>query len=312
MKKSFAILTILLFFGVFSVFVPSASAAGKTVWKVPVDFPTIASALASANVKNGHTILVGPGFFAGALVSKSVEIKGVGQAVINFGPVHGSGLIQGFRLLAGSDGATISNLCFQVDLAIMNGEAVDDVTVDHCAFENPVQAVSNWAGSNWVITHNEIKGLRTRNGGGIGILIGDRFGGTVEGNLVAHNKITGVLTMFVNEKGGYNGSGIVLYADFRYGFPGTMAIKNNHVTKNTVAMSSENPDLVDIAAFEMTDSRNNETAEPVVFDNAIGFNDFRGTVLQIVLTPANLDEYNSISRNFGDNRGHGLSPKIFK
>lgn len=311
MRKSFAILTILLFFGVFSVFVPAASAAGKVIWKVPGNFATIQAAIDSPSVKDGHTIQVGPGFYSGALVTKSVEIKGIGQTIINYGPIHGSGLIQGFRLLTGSAGATISNFEFQVDLAIMNGSAVDDVTVDHSTFINPVQAVSNWRGSNWVITHNEINGLRTRNGGGIGVLIGDYMGGVVEGNLVAHNKITGVLSMFVNEKGGYNGSGIVLYADFRWGRLGTAAMKNNHVTKNTVAMTSSNPTLVDIVAFEMTDSRNSALLVPVIFDNAIGFNDFRGTASQIVVTPENLWDWNIISRNFGENRGHGLSPKLF-
>jgi hypothetical protein len=50
-------------------------------------------------------------------------------------PVHGSGLIQGFRLLAGSDGAAISHLRFEVDLAIMNAAAVNDVTVTQCTFQ---------------------------------------------------------------------------------------------------------------------------------------------------------------------------------
>lgn len=49
----------------------------------------------------------------------------------------------------------------------------------------------------------------------------------------------------------------------------------------------------------------------VVFDNAIGFNDLRGTVTQIALTPDNLDESNAISRNLGNNRGHGLHPSVF-
>jgi hypothetical protein len=49
----------------------------------------------------------------------------------------------------------------------------------------------------------------------------------------------------------------------------------------------------------------------VIFDNAIGFNDFRGMELQIYLTPEDLGNYNDISRNLGDNRGHGLHPSVF-
>jgi len=37
----------------------------------------------------------------------------------------------------------------------------------------------------------------------------------------------------------------------------------------------------------------------------------RGTRTQIVLTPDTLDEVNAISRNLGDNRGHGLHPSVF-
>ncbi|MCK7483383.1 MAG: hypothetical protein M0C28_44855 [Candidatus Moduliflexus flocculans] len=66
----------------------------------------------------------------------------------------------GFRFLAGSDGASINHLVFEVDLAIMNGAAVSDVTIDHCTFRNAVQAVSNWRGNGWAISHNGIIDLR--------------------------------------------------------------------------------------------------------------------------------------------------------
>ncbi len=310
MKKIlvFSLMVLLLAF----VAVDMGFAKAKKPWKVPGNFATIQEAINSPTVAAGDVIQVGPGYFAGALLTKSVEIKGIGQTIIFTGPAHGSGMFQGFRLLAGSDGATLSNLSFNgVGLAVMNGGAVDDVTIDHCTFINTVQAISNWRGNGWVITYNNIVDLSTRNGGGIGILIGDYSGGTVENNIVAHNKISGTLFMGAGESGGYNGSGIVLYADFRYGWPGALEIKNNRVTKNSVEMISDNPDLVNFAAFEMTDTRDDETLAPVLFDNAVGFNDFRGTILQIVLTPLNLDDSNDISRNLGENRGHGLHPNIF-
>jgi hypothetical protein len=76
---------------------------------------------------------------------------------------------------------------------------------------------------------------------------------------------------------------------------------------------SDTPDVVDVAAFELTDSRDDPDADPypVIFDNAIGFNDFRGTALQIALTPAELEDWNYISRNLGNNRGHGEHPSLF-
>jgi hypothetical protein len=295
--------------------VPSTALAGKpgNVWHVPGDFATIQEAIDAPGVVDGDTIRVGPGNFAGALVDKSVTIKGEGRAVVDTGPMHPAGLSQGFRLMAGSDGATISHLTFEVDLAIMNGAAVDDVTVTHCRFNDTIQAVSNWRGSGWTISHNTITDLRTRNGGGIGILVADFTGGTVSDNVVSHNKISGTLHVWEGDGGGYNGSGIVLYADFRWGRSGATAIAYNRVLKNNVSLVSNNPDVVDVAAFELTDSRGDPDAIPfpVIFDNAIGFNDFRGTALQIALTPEELAYYNDISRNLGDNRGHGLHPSLF-
>ncbi|MBN1450931.1 MAG: right-handed parallel beta-helix repeat-containing protein [Anaerolineales bacterium] len=310
MKK---LTTILLLLALLALPMTALAKAGN-VWHVPGDFATIQEAIDSPNVLAGDTIFVGPGNHAGALVNKAVKIKGQGGAIIDSGPMHPAGLSMGLRLLAGSDGAEISHLQFQVDLAIMNGDGVDNVTVSHNTFINSIQAISNWRGSGWTISHNDITDLRTRNGGGIGILIGDYSGGTVSGNVISQNKINGTLHVYSGDGGGYQGSGIVLFADFRWGGAGAAEIKNNYVTKNKISLVSDTPLVVDIVAFELTDSRDNISAIPfpVIFDNAIGFNDFRGTALQITLTPDELADYNNISRNLGDNRGHGLHPSIFK
>ena len=197
-------------------------------------------------VSDGDTIRVSSGNHAGALVTKSVEIKGEDGAVIDSGPMHPAGLSQGFRLLAGSDGAVISHLTFTVDLAIMNGDAVNDVGVYHCTFTNTIQAVSNWRGGGWVISHNKIVDLRTRNGGGIGIMIADYSGGEAKDNVVSHNTITGTLHVWENDGGGYNGSGIVIYADFRWGRAGAEEMSGNRIIKNKVSLVSDNAPIVDV------------------------------------------------------------------
>lgn len=296
--------------GAIILVVPAAHAAK---WRVPEDFASIQEAIDSPAVDDGDRIMVAPGNHAGALVDKGVEIKGEDGAVIDSGPMHPAGLSMGFRLLVGSDGATISHLTFTVDLAVMNGGAVDDVTVEQCTFLDTIQAVSNWSGSGWDISHNVITDLRTRNGGGIGILIADSSGGIVEDNVVSHNTITGILHVYGNDGGGYDGSGIVIYADFRWGRSGAEEIKNNRVVQNSIGMASDTPALVDINAFELTDTRDDPEADPfpVIFDNAIGFNDFRDTAKQILITPLELEGCNDISRNLGDNRGQGQHPSIF-
>jgi hypothetical protein len=285
-----------------------AAPAGGATWSVPGSFATIQEAIDSAAVAGGDTIVVGPGHFAGAYVNKKVTIRGLGQTVIDTGPLHPAGLVMGFRFLAGSDGSSLSNLDFSVDLAVMNGDGVDGVTIDHCAFTDAIQAISNWRGSGWTITHNTITDLRTSNGGGIGILIGDYSNGRVTGNTVTHNAISGTLHVSPADGGGYNGSGIVLYADYRWGRLGTAAISGNDISHNAIALTSDTPAVVDVVAFEITDTRDDAALAPVIFDNVVMFNDFRGTALQIAVTPDGLAEANVISRNLGENRGHGAHP----
>lgn len=283
-----------------------------TTWYVPGDFATIADAINSPNVASGDVIRIGAGNFAGALITKGVKLIGDVNTVINSGPVHPSGLIMGFRLLSGSDNASFNSLSFTTDLSIMNGGAVNNVEVSHCTFLNCVQAISNWRGSGWDIHHNTITDLRTNCGGGIGILIGDFMGGTVSGNVISHNTISGTLHVAEGDCGGYAGTGIVLYADFRWGAAGTTAIKNNYITHNSISLVSDNPGLVDVWALEMTDTRDLSTIT-IIFDNAVGFNDFRGTANQIALSPDALDlPTNSIANNLGENRGHGLHPGDFR
>jgi hypothetical protein len=283
-------------------------------WSVPGDFVKIQDAIDDVNVRPGDKILVGPGDFEGAFVDKPVEIKGIGGATISSGPAHSSGLIQGFRLLTGSDGATISHLEFtsDVDLVIMNGAAVDDVTITQCTFNNSIQAISNWSGCGWEISHNNIIDLRTLCGGGIAILVADWTGGEVENNVVSHNTISGTLHVAPGDCGGYAGSGIVLYADFRWGRAGANYISYNRVVKNKIGLVSDNAGLVDVFAIELT---NTLGSSDVVTDNAIGFNDLRDTAEtnQIALSPTALDNpVNDISRNMGENRGHGLRPSLFE
>lgn len=275
----------------------------------PGAYLTIEAALSAA--ADGDTILVCPGSYAGVLVDKSVEIRGAGGASIDDGPLHPAGLTYGFRMDAGSDGSTISHLRFTTDLAIMNGEAVDDVTVTHNTFEDTIQGVSNWRGSGWNISHNQFTDLRTRSGGGIAILVADFSGGIVRDNVVSHNKISGTLHVAATDGGGYDGTGIALFADFRWGRAGAEAITANRVVKNRISLTSDNPEVVGVHAMELTDTRDDEGLASAIYGNVVGFNDVRGTESGILLTPENLGDVNDISRNLGDDRGHGLHPGLF-
>jgi hypothetical protein len=293
--------------------VSSAPAFGAD-WRVPADFPTIQAAIDSALVSAGDRVVVGPGTFAGAVVNKPVHIQGIGGAVIATGPSHPSGLVQGFRLAAGADGTTISHLHFTVDFPIFTATAqrVNSVTVTQNILHSAIQGVTNWLGSGWEITHNRILDLRTRCGGGIGILIGEWRGDVLTDNLVSHNEITGTLHVNPADCGGYNGTGIVVYADYRFGRSGASHIAYNRIVKNTVSLVSDAPALVDVVAIELTEADDPDPLQHVIHDNAVGFNDLRDTAIHLALTPAALDNpVNDISRNLGENRGHGLHPAAF-
>jgi hypothetical protein len=286
-----------------------SSPALARIYYVPRDFSTIQDAIDSELVRDRDTIKVGPGNHCGAIVTKAVRIEGKRGAVIDCGPLPWPGVrpyMAGFLFEGGGagSGTSISHLRFEnVEFPVFSRGA-DNVAVSLCSMLNPVQGISNWHGSNWIIRHNVITDLSTAGGGGIGILLGERNGGTVICNLISNNKINGILYVKEDDCGGYNGTGIVLYADFRWGFPGADHIAFNYVIGNRVDLASDTPDLVDVCAIELTDTRDDPLAEPfpVIHSNVIGFNDLRGTEQKIVLTPDDLAQYNFIFRNRGDYR----------
>ena len=83
------------------------------------------------------------------------------------------------------------------------------------------------------------------------------------------------------------------------------------MVRNHVSLTSDTPSVVDVVAIELSEAEDPDPLTHVIHDNAIGFNDLRDTAMQIALTPADLDSANDISRNLGENRGHGLHPSAF-
>jgi len=290
----------------------STQFASAKIYRVPSDFTTIQEAIDDPLVRDGDTIKVSPGNYAGALITKAVRIRGTHNTVIDSGPLPWSSrpFMAGFLFndpnTGAGSGAKISHLRFEYVEFPVFSRGADHVTVSHCRMDNAIQGISNWHGSRWIIRHNRITDLRTSNGGGIGILIGARFGGYINCNLVSHNRINGILYVDPDDGGGYNGTGIVLYADFRWGFPGADEIAFNYVIGNRISLISDTPDVVDVCAIELTDTRDDPSLypdlDPVIYNNVIGFNNLLGTELQIVLTPENLADYNYIFRNLGVSR----------
>ncbi|MBA7580204.1 hypothetical protein ES708_22095 [subsurface metagenome] len=330
MKKLIYLIVVIVALGlIVSGCIPTAPPAGQDelgtlptkspgVLNVPNDYPTIQKAIDAAS--NGDKIIVGPGEWFGAVVDKAVEIRGAGGAVIVDGPERLPDVKLGFRVT--TDGVTISHFTFEVALPVYTygGEdKVNDVTVEHNVMINPVQGITNWGGSRWVIRYNIITGLwGYPTGGGIGILVGGALIDPVDparDNLVAFNKITADF----NGQLGHSFAGICLYTK-------RGEITGNKVVHNDVLITGNDTYAIVMAFLPSTMATPPGICpEDVLNDNKIGFNDLRGSNVGIgyilekpdglVYKPVPVDEArelmescNLISRNLGDNRAYDGIP----
>lgn len=301
--------TLILLFLTVIVSLPVAVQAKKQVHRVPRDFPTIQEAVDAAN--EGDVIVVSQGTYSGAVVTKRVTIIGKGRrTIINDGPNSHTFLRAGFLFPEGGQGSgtVIKGFKFEgtiqydfnddgmLDFPIFSRGA-DDVKVIRNVMECSLQAITNWHGSGWRIEKNTIRDLWTLSGGGIGILAGSASGAQAKNNVVSRNRILGQVYVNPDDCGGYDGTGIVLYADHRWGRTGG-DVSGNWVAKNKISLSSDTPDIVDVIAIELTDTSGGGTD---ITDNKISKNDIEDTSWGIFLTGAC---YNVILKNEIEDSDH--------
>ena len=191
----------------------------------------------------GSTVYVAPGSYAGANVDKSVSIIGstIGDSIITSGVHYGGGhpsLTTAFHLDTGSDGTEINNFIINCDQSSffffgIFSRGIDDVIIDSLTVNDAVQGITNWGGSNWVITNNELIDTVASGGGGIGIYLGVYPPYTdCSGNLVQYNSIYADIT-----EPGYTAPGICLALDVRYDYhllTGSEEITNNDILDNEI------------------------------------------------------------------------------
>lgn len=312
-KKLFSILFALVLVVSFSlVTAVPVSAANGTVTNIDTQetFATVQAAIDDADTANGHTIVVSAGEWDGALVAKSLEIRGEDGAVIDDGPSHGSWTC-GFKLVSGSSGATISHFTFQGLGLPIYGVGVDGVTVEHNRIYDTMQGITNWDGNNWVIRHNTIEGIAILyNSGGIGIVVGSRFS-EVSGNIVSHNTIVASIP----DDHAFSVGGILLCADARseYRFDPDV-VSNNKIVHNKVKITGPLSWAISLQVIWNVYPPEDPVvyAQSKLFDNIVGLNDLRGSDTCIGYFPGaeTLGPTNKISRNLGEdaNRGHGVVP----
>lgn len=273
---------------------------------------------------DGDTINVKAGNVTGANVDKDLTITGEPGAVINSGPAYGTytecnGHLAdyGFQILGpGGSGTTISNLRFETVSFPVYGRGADDVTISGNTLINPLQGISNKAqgtsGSRWTVSGNEIQDLRANNGGGIAIIMSDTSLGVVQDNVISGNSITGTLHVNACESGGYEGTGIVIYADFRWYpyYSGATDISGNQVLNNDINLVSDNQAVLGVSGIELTSAK--DALSPplpevpsVVTGNTISGNNLDGSLAYGLNVIGASD--NSITANTIMNAANGIS-----
>ncbi len=284
--------------------IPATPVMAATI-NVPGDYSTIQAAVNAAD--SGDTIIVGAGEWAGATVDKAVEIRGEDGAKIVDGPSHGEWK-DGFRLVSGSSGATISHFTFQgLELPIY-GWGPDDVTIEHNKIYAIMQGITNWDGDGWVIRQNVIEGIVELGSGGLGIVVGSR-NSDVSGNLVTHNKIVADIP----DDHVFSVGGILLCTDERYGWtPGV--VTNNKIVHNRVKITGPISWAIALQVIGLSEypppEEEVEHAKDLLYGNIVGFNNLRGSDSFVECLPVELVDVNTISRNLGEdaNRGRGAVP----
>jgi len=251
----------------------------------------------------GATILVGPGDYQGAQITKTVNLQGSGDStrIVSGTPAFWDYV--GLFIDAGGEanGTTIRDLAIVNDpdawfCAGILARAADDITVDGLTITDTAQGITNGNGDRWVITHNRIHGFAAPFGGdhliGIGVW-GDsgRYGvevGAAYDNFVAFNEVT------ADYDGEYQE--LLMGIDIGTWPPETPAlVAGNQIVHNTVAVSGNADRAIGVNMFDLSTL---EYGDPIhVIGNTVEDNDLCGSGKKVMFQPGGIAGLNTVRRN---------------
>jgi hypothetical protein len=292
-----------------------ATAHAGNLHRVPRDYATIQEAVDAADP--GDTIRVAPGEYAGATITKRLELRGSNAGTRIVSGVWfqgGAALDTSFFIEPEAAGTVISHF------VLVNGDfphvfgvfarATDNVTLSHLTILNSWQGITNNGGNYWTIIHNKILGFPPDSDSATGIYMpADRS--YLEGNFVALN------TIDFSDGSGVSSDGILVasYEDTWVGMSTGNTFVHNRVKSNedgfTVASYG-----ISLLFIDFTGGSSPLT----LVDNIVSFNDCRDNSIPIDLfcwpeDPAcvqALADSNEIVGNLGDvlNRSGVSDPDV--
>ena len=265
---------------------------------VPDDFPTIQAAVDAANPAGGDIVMVGPGDYAGAVITNPVKIVGSGDDTrITSGTYFpGEDAFILYGSLFNVDGTEISNLVIEYEGLAWGvyGESADNVTISNVTIKNAYLAIDNWYGNGWTIVHNTVNGLRAPDGITDVVAAGIRAFGTSSNNLIAHNYIHHEGDAATSDPATeiWGGIGLVSFGD-------PLGNMNNNIHHNQVQVS-----VPDVACFNfvLADYGAWLFGLPVyMVDNMLHHNLSWGECAGLSFFPEDVSEYTKYHHNQWEN-----------
>lgn len=283
---------------IFAVLIGSLSCYAQNTWQVPGDYPNIQSALDSTNTAEGDIILVGPGEFEGAVITKSITLMAQSNTVVNAQATNTTTTGVGFYFPGNGlgSGSTIQGFTFtNLSLPILSLGA-DDVIIHHNFIHSPEQGITSVGGTNlaplggagnrWIISHNHIFQPAS-----YGIIIEEVAGNELTGNMVTQNTIIGTNNVEVATNASV--TGIAFIGDANLG----SAFRNNAFVYNRVTLTNSNAVLPSIGILLWQRNASTNSFTNTVVGNLVANNTLNtGQTVQVM--PAGLEEGNRILQTF--------------